>query len=72
MKKKNEDDMRDEMNKVQKKLDAQFAKARAGLQKFELRARKYAQKNPRKAAAIAVGVGAAVGAALSTLWRRKR
>ena len=49
-----------------------FSKAKAKIIKAERDAEKYARNNPKKAAAIAAGVGIAVGAALTALYLRHK
>jgi len=57
---------------MKKKLKVRFALAQKKLGKAEKDAEKYVKTNPKKAALIAAGIGAAVGAGITALLMRKR
>jgi len=72
MKKFNTKKFKAEVAVAKKKAKANFAKAKAQLVHAEKKVVSFVDKNPRKAAAIAVGVGAAIGAAVATAARRRK
>ncbi len=49
-----------------------FNQAKAKLAKLQQRTENYISENPKRAAAIALGVGAVVGAALTAYWMQER
>jgi ElaB/YqjD/DUF883 family membrane-anchored ribosome-binding protein len=61
-----------DLAKAKRKAKMSFAKAKAKLIHAEKKVMSYVDKNPRKAAAIAVGVGAAIGAIAATALRRRK
>lgn len=50
----------------------ELRKAKEKFMKQEKKVRNYVKKNPEKAVAIAAGLGAAIGAAVSVVARRKK
>lgn len=72
MKKINTKKLKAEIASAKKKAKQTFAKARSQLTHAEKQVVGYVDKNPRKAAAIAVGVGAAIGAAIAIAARRRK
>ena len=57
---------------AKKSAKQSFADAKKKLAKAEKDVDRYIEKNPKKAVAIAAGVGAAVGAGLAFLMRRHK
>ena len=54
------------------KAKVEFAKAKVNMAKAEKNAEKYVSKNPKKAVAIAAGVGAAIGAITIALLKHSK
>ena len=54
------------------KAKADLMKAKVALTKTEKNAERYVSKNPKKAVAIAAGVGAAIGALTVAILRHKK
>ncbi len=57
---------------AKKKVRLEFDRAKAKLSKMQHRAEGYITRNPKKATAIAVGLGAAIGAAVTSYWKRAK
>lgn len=70
--KKSKQDFKKEIAAAKKKAEAAFKAARNKLFKTEKYIGRYIEKNPKKAAAIALGAGAAIAAAITSALVKKR
>jgi len=61
-----------DLKAAKKRIKADFNKARAKISEVEQHAENYVAKNPKKAAAIAAGVGAVIGAAIAAYWMKHK
>ena len=61
-----------EVASAKKKAKASLSDARKKLLKAEKDVEKFVEHNPKKAVAIAVGIGAAIGTALTTIAKHKK
>lgn len=61
-----------DFNTVKNQIGFEFEKAKAKLSKVQQHAESYIAKNPKRATAMAVGVGAAIGAAITAYLMKKR
>jgi len=57
---------------VKKQVKSEFAKAKEKISEAQKHAESYIAGNPKKAAAIAVGVGAAIGAAVTAYLMKEK
>ena len=62
----------EDYNATKERIISEFDKAKAKISEAQQRAESYIQDNPKKAAAIAVGVGAAIGAALTAYLMKEK
>lgn len=61
-----------DFNATKKQVRSEFDKAKAKISEAQHHAEDYIAKNPKKAAAIAVGLGAAIGAAITAYWIKEK
>lgn len=61
-----------EIKKARSAVEKQMKKAREAIARLDSRLGRYVEKNPKKALAIATGLGAAAGAAASAVIARGR
>ena len=57
---------------AKKQVATKFAQAKAKMTKLEQDAEDYISENPKRATAIAIGVGAVVGAAITAFWLKEK
>jgi len=57
---------------AKKQIKTKFTQAKAKITALEQQAEDYVSENPKRATAIAAGVGAVVGAAIAAFWMRER
>jgi ElaB/YqjD/DUF883 family membrane-anchored ribosome-binding protein len=57
---------------TKKQIASEFDKAKAKISEAQKHAESYVAENPKKAAAIAVGVGAAIGAAVTAYLMKEK
>ena len=57
---------------AQKQIKAKFSQAKAKIMKLEKHTEEYVSDNPKKAVAIAAGIGAIIGAATAAFLMRDR
>ncbi len=62
----------DDYTVAKKKVTAKFAQAKAKMTQLEKQAENYVSENPKRATAIAAGVGAVIGAAITAFWLHER
>lgn len=65
-------DMRDGAEKVKNSAEKEIKKVKETFNDASKKTQEYIEKNPKKAAAVSLGVGAAVGAALAFLFGRRK
>jgi ElaB/YqjD/DUF883 family membrane-anchored ribosome-binding protein len=61
-----------DVNATKKQIRSEFNKAKAKISEAQHHAEGYIAKNPKKAAAIAIGLGAAVGAAITAYLMKNK
>ena len=61
-----------DLKSTQKQIKSEFGKAKAKISEAQHYAEDYIAKNPKKATAIAIGVGAAIGAAITAYWVKEK
>lgn len=62
----------EDFNAAKKQLQLEFEKAKAKLNEAQHQAEEYIAKNPKKATAIAAGIGAAIGTAITSYWMKEK
>lgn len=73
MKSKTVSGLKEDFNTTKKQVRSEFEKAKAKMSAAQHRAEGYITRNPKRATAIAVGLGAVIGAAITTyLMKEKR
>ncbi|HLC60339.1 MAG TPA: hypothetical protein VJJ52_02835 [Candidatus Nanoarchaeia archaeon] len=72
MKSKTVKGVKEDFSAAKKQVKSEFNKAKAKITEVEKHAEDYIRKNPKRATAIAIGVGAAVGAAIAAFWMREK
>ena len=72
MKSKTVKGIKEDFSAVKRQVKSEFNKAKAKISKAEQHAEGYIAENPKKAAAIAVGVGAAIGAAITAYLMKEK
>lgn len=65
MKSKTVKGMKEDFNAAKMQVRSEFEKAKAKIDKVQHRAEGYITRNPKRATAIAVGLGAVIGAAIT-------
>lgn len=65
-------EVKDSVEKAAAEAKKELAKVQKTLEDAGKKAEKYIQSNPKKAAAVSAGIGAALGAALAMLVGRKK
>ena len=71
-KKSKTDVLKKDIMHAKKKAEETFKATKDKLVKAEQDIKKYIEKNPKKAAAIATGIGIAIGAVVSSAMKKKR
>jgi len=72
MKSKTVKGIKEDFKGVKKQVISEFNKAKAKISEVQHHAEGYISENPKKAAAIAVGLGAAIGAAITAYWMKEK
>ncbi len=62
----------EDFSAAKKQLHLEFEKAKAKLSEAQHQAEEYIAKNPKKATAIAAGIGAAIGTAITAYWMKEK
>ena len=57
--------LRDDFDAVKSQVVSEFDKAKEKIMEAQLKAEGYITRNPKKATAIAIGIGTAIGAAIT-------
>ena len=65
-------DIKESVEKAATEVKKEFSQAQEVITKAGEKAGKYIKENPKKSAAISMGVGAAFGALLAMVFRRKK
>jgi len=72
LKKNSTEDIQKQLLKARDQLKNEFVKARTQLQKTENDLENYIKKNPKKAAAIAAGIGAVIATGINAVISRRK
>ncbi len=72
MKSKTIKGVEEDFNTTKKQVKSEFIKAKAKIIEAQKHAEEYIAKNPKKVAALAIGLGAAVGAAVTAYWMKAK
>jgi ElaB/YqjD/DUF883 family membrane-anchored ribosome-binding protein len=64
--------MKGDLDAAKKQVRSEFNKAKAKINEMERHTEEYIARNPKRAAAIAVGVGAAIGAAITAYLMKEK
>ncbi len=72
MKSKMTKGVNENFNATKKRVRHEFDKAKAKISAVQHRAENYIVRNPKRATAIAVGLGTAIGAAITAYWMKEK
>ena len=72
MKSKTIKGIKEDYSAAKKQVKSEFSKAKAKISEVQQHAEGYITRNPKKATAIAVGLGAAIGAAITAYWMKEK
>ena len=64
--------MKEDFNAAKMQVRSEFEKAKTKIDKVQHRAEGYITRNPKRATAIAAGMGAAIGAAITAYWMKEK